>query len=109
MAGRYLLRRSGAQYYFVLQAANYQTLITSERYTTKQSAEGGIASVRVNSPIDARYNRLTAKDGSPYFVLKAANGEPIGTSETYSSAGAREGGIEATKIVGPIAPTVDET
>jgi len=69
MAGRYLLRRSGAQYYFVLQAANYQTLITSERYTTKQSAEGGIASVRVNSPIDARYNRLTARDGSPFLRL----------------------------------------
>ena len=109
MAGRYLLRRSGAQYYFVLQAANYQTLLTSERYTTKQSAEGGIASVRVNSPIDERYNRLTARDGSPYFVLKAANGEPIGTSETYSSTGARDNGIEATKTVGPTAPVVDET
>jgi len=109
MAGRYLLRRSGAQYDFVLQAANYQTLITSERYTTKQNAEAGIASVRANSPNDARYNRLIAKDGSPYFVLKAANGEPIGRSETYSSTGARDGGIEATKTVGPTAPVVDET
>ncbi|NII75199.1 hypothetical protein FHW84_003797 [Dyella sp. SG562] len=109
MAGRYLLRRSGTQYDFVLQAANNKTLITSERYTTKQSAEAGIASVRVNSPNDARYNRLTARDGSPYFVLKAANGEPIGTSETYSSTSARDGGIEATKTVGPTAPVVDET
>jgi uncharacterized protein YegP (UPF0339 family) len=43
------------------------------------------------------------RDGQLYFVLKAANGEIIGTSETYTSAGARLGGIEAVKVNAPVA------
>lgn len=41
----------------------------------------------------SRFERKTAKDGSPYFVLKAANGEIIGKSEMYSSVAAMENGI----------------
>ena len=47
----------------------------------KSGAENGIESVRTNSPKDARYERKESSSGQPFFVLKAANGEPIGRSE----------------------------
>jgi uncharacterized protein len=42
-------------------------------------------------------------------VLKAKNGEIIGTSEMYSSVGARDAGIDAVKRDAPPAPTKDLT
>jgi len=105
----YDLKRSGTQFMFNLRGENHETVLTSERYVSKQGAEGGIASVRVNSPIDARYNRLTASNGLPYFTLKGANGEVIGTSETYSSTTARDTGIDWVKRNGPGAITKDNT
>lgn len=110
MASRYVLTGpSGGQYRFVLKAANGETILTSERYTTKAGANNGIQSVKTNSPTDARYVRKNAANGQPMFNLKAANGEIIGTSETYSSEAAREGGITSVKTNGPTAPTDDQT
>jgi uncharacterized protein YegP (UPF0339 family) len=108
MAGRFILRRKSA-YSFVLQAANHQTILTSESYTQKGSALNGIESVKKNAPLDERYERRTAKDGSPYFVLKAANGQIIGMSEMYSSQAACENGIESVKKHAPQAEIVDDT
>jgi uncharacterized protein len=109
MAGTYDLKRSGAQFMFNLKAGNGQVILTSERYTTKQGAEGGIGSVKVNSPLDARYRKLTSSGGSPYFTLVAANGEALGSSEMYSSTTARDAGIDSVKANGPTASTTDNT
>lgn len=109
MAARYILSRSGVQFRFALKAGNGETILTSELYTTKQGAQGGIASVRLNSPLDARYERKNATSGLPMFNLKAANGERIGTSEQYSSTSARETGIQSVKTNGPTAPVDDQT
>lgn len=110
MAGWYELHKSpDGQYRFTLKAGNGERILVSERYQSKQSAEGGIASCQVNSPIDARYNRLNSVDGQYYFVLKAANGEPIGTSETYQTAQGRETGIESVKTNGPTKVVKDLT
>lgn len=49
MSGYYELKRSGDQYMFNLKAGNHEVILTSERYTTKASAQDGIASVRQNS------------------------------------------------------------
>ena len=38
-----LQRSSDDQYYFNLRAGNNQVILTSERYSTKASAENGIA------------------------------------------------------------------
>ena len=100
---------SDSQFMFNLKAANHQVILTSERYTSKQAAEGGIASVQKNSPDDARYQRKTAKDKSPYFVLVATNGEVIGASEMYSSAGAMEDGVASVKANGSGASIKDLT
>jgi uncharacterized protein len=86
-----------------------EVILNSERYQSKQGAERGIESVKANAPNDSRYERKTATNGQPYFVLKAANGEPIGRSETYSSTPAMEGGIESVKRNAPTAKTEDLT
>ncbi|MBA5202503.1 YegP family protein [Pectobacterium aroidearum] len=98
-----------SQFYFRLKAGNGEPILASEGYTSKANVKNGIESVKENAPQDARYERLTAKDGSPYFTLKAANHQIIGRSETYSSVQARENGIESVKKNAPGATTVDLT
>ncbi len=109
MSGYYDLKRSGDQYLFNLKAANHEVILTSERYTTKTSAQEGIRSVQQNSPIDARYQRKMASDNSPYFTLTASNGQTIGRSEMYSSTSARDNGIASVKTNGPTTTVKDNT
>lgn len=104
MAAHFHLKPSGTQWMFNLVGGNNEIMLTSERYTAKQSTQGGIASVKTNAPTETRYARLTNAAGKPYFVLKGANGEPLGTSEAYSSTSARDQGIEAVKRTAPTAP-----
>ena len=95
MAGIFVLKPSGDQFVFNLQAANGQVILSSERYTTRASARDGIESVRQNAAQAARFERLSSAAGEPYFVLKAANGQVIGRSETYSGNAAMENGIQS--------------
>jgi len=97
-----------ACYYFHLKAANGEIILASESYTSKQSAITGIASVKTNAAMVDAFNKLVAKDGKAYFTLEAKNGETIGVSETYSSAGARDYGIEAVTRNAALADTVDD-
>lgn len=101
MAGWYVLSSSDKGFSFVLKAASGETLVRSEVYNARASAEKGIASVQKNSPEEARYERKTASDGREYFNLKATNGQVIGTSSMYPSVEARDAAIEATKTDGP--------
>ena len=100
---------SANQYRFNLKAENGEKILHSEGYVTSTSCDNGIDSVRKNSLIDSRYDRRDSTNGQLYFVLKASNGEIIGTSETYTSASARENGIEAVKRVAPMAPVEDNS
>jgi uncharacterized protein YegP (UPF0339 family) len=104
----YHLVRSGTQYMFNLKGNNHERVLTSERYTTKASALSGIESVKANAPQDARYKKKTNSKGEPYFTLVAANGETLGTSESYSSESARDSGISWVKANAPSASTKDE-
>lgn len=105
MAAHFHLKPSGALWMFNLVGSNGEIVLTSERYASKQGAQGGAESVKTNAPTDARYVRLNNSAGKPYFLLKAANGESIGTSEAYSSASARDHGIETVKRIAPTAST----
>ena len=109
MAAKFEIKKStdGKQFLFHLKAANGQVVLASELYDAKKSAEKGIASVKKNAANDKRYERKTAKNGEPYFVLKAMNGEIIGTSEMYSSARSVEKGIASVKKNAPEAKVVD--
>tara|TARA_R110002072_G_scaffold18972_1_gene70194 strand:- start:3033 stop:3365 length:333 start_codon:yes stop_codon:yes gene_type:complete len=110
MAGKYDLKTSpSGKHMFNLKAGNGQIILTSQLYESKAAAENGIASVRVNSPDDARYERKISKSNEPYFVLKAANGQVIGSSEMYSGNAAMENGIQSVKTNGPTALVEDNT
>lgn len=103
MAGYYVLKKAAnGQYMFNLKAGNHEIILTGETYSSKAAAQNGIASVQKNSPDDANYERKTASNGSPYFVLKSpANGQTLGRSEMYSSTSAMENGIASVKTNGP--------
>jgi len=98
MAGWYELHKSSdGQFRFVLKASNAETILTSELYRARGSAENGIASVQANCASDERYERKTASNGKAYFNLKAANHQVIGTSQMYASDQSREAGIASVK------------
>ncbi|PJE41927.1 MAG: hypothetical protein CUR33_11020 [Pseudomonas sp.] len=100
---------SNQQYYFRLKAPNGEKILASEAYTTKASCQNGIQSVKVHSPYDANYKKLTATNSQYYFTLNAGNGQVIGVSETYTTTQARDGGIAAVKAYAPTALVVDLT
>lgn len=110
MAAKFDLKKSAdGQFFFNLKAANGQTILTSERYTKKPSAENGIASVKTNAPNPSRYDRRVNDSGKHYFVLKAANSQVIGNSQAYSSESAMENGIESVSKNAPGAEINDLT
>jgi uncharacterized protein YegP (UPF0339 family) len=63
----------------------------------------------------ARRQRVAGKfvtkktSGQYHFVLKAANGETIASSERYTSKAAAKNGIESVKKNASSAPVEDET
>ena len=81
------------EYYFNLKAGNHETILQSEGYKAKASAENGIESVKTNSQSDERFERKVAKNGQYYFSLNATNGQSIGRSEMYTTKAAMENGI----------------
>ena len=110
MAGWYELSNStDGQFRFVLKAGNAETILTSELYKTRASAENGIASVQKNCTDDGRYERKEAKDGRHFFNLKAANHQVIGSSQMYAAAASCEKGIESVKTNGTSDVIKDKT
>lgn len=108
MAGKFELKQlKNEQYLFNLKAGNGQIILTSEQYKSKSGALNGIESVRKNAVDAGRFETLEAKNGEPYFVLKARNGEVIGKSETYSSEAALKNGIDSVMKNAPDAALVE--
>jgi uncharacterized protein YegP (UPF0339 family) len=110
MAGTFVIEvgKTG-KYRFNLRSGNHQVILSSETYDSKAGAENGIESVRKNATDDSQVMRKTAKDGSPYFVIKAKNGETIGKSEMYSSSSGMENGIKSVAANAPTATVVDRS
>ena len=110
MAGWYELSKSSdGQFRFVLKTGTGDTLLTSELYKAKSSAQGGIASVQANSLLDDRYERKTSSNGKAYFNLKAGNQQVIGTSQMYATEAAREADIARVRAEGPSTTVKDNT
>jgi uncharacterized protein YegP (UPF0339 family) len=102
MNGYYELKEAaGGKYKFNLKAGNHEIILSSQLYTSKAGAEGGIKSCQANGSDDSNFERLTAKNGQPYFNLKAGNGQIIGTSEMYNSEAARDNGIKSVQTNSP--------
>ncbi len=109
MAGYYELKQmANGNFMFTLKAGNHQVILTSQGYKEKRSALAGIESCRKNGGNDGRYERKTAKDGSPFFTLTATNGQVIGSSEMYSAPAAMENGISSVKT-NCVSETVKDT
>ena len=83
------------RYYFHLQAGNGEIVLQSQGYTSRTSANNGIASVQSNGSDPRRYTVRAAADGKSYFVLKAANGAVIARGEAYDSVSNANRGIDA--------------
>lgn len=95
---RFVIQKAkNGQFYFNLKAKNGQVILTSEMYKTKAAAQNGIESVRKNASNDGRFDRKATTKGQPFFALKAANNEPIGRSETYTTKSAMEKGVASVK------------
>jgi len=110
MPASFIIRKAAnGQFYFNLTAENNKVILTGETYRSKAGALNGIQSVRQSARLDKRFQRMTSKSGKPYFVLVAANGEPIGRSQTYASTRAMRGGIAAVKRVAGRAVVRDDT
>ncbi|MCF0173685.1 MAG: YegP family protein [Bacteroidales bacterium] len=108
--GKFVVKlRTNGDYQFDLKATNGQVILTSQGYKSKATCLNGIESVKKNCLVDARFERKTAKDGSPYFNLKATNGQVIGSSEMYSSVANMENGIASVVKNAPEAPIEDTT
>ncbi|WP_097447538.1 YegP family protein [Escherichia coli] len=93
----------------ILQLSKSSIYSTKPLYTSKASAEKGIASVRSNSPQEERYEKKTASNGKFYFNLKAANHQIIGSSQMYATAQSRETGIASVKANGTSQTVKDNT
>ena len=110
--GKFVIRsvRSGLK--FDLYAANGQSILTSEVYSTEHVCRKGIESVRKNGPIAGVENQTEEgyavlahpkfemyQDKAEFyrFRLKARNGEIIAVSETYLAKAGCLNGIESVK------------
>jgi uncharacterized protein len=98
MAGYFQLKSAANdKWMFNLKAGNHETILTS-----KAAATAGIESVRKAAVDDSAFERKSAADKSPYFVLTSkANGQTLGKSEMYSTAAAMEGGVASVKANAP--------
>lgn len=99
--------RKNGEFQFNLLATNGQVILSSEGYTTKTACLNGIESVKKNAPVEARYEVKEAKNGKPFFNLKATNGQTIGSSQMYASERTMKAGIASVMRNAPDAPVIE--
>jgi uncharacterized protein YegP (UPF0339 family) len=77
--GKFVITKSeNGSFHFNLKAGNGEIILASEAYNSRAACENGMESVQ-NKKED--YDRKESSIGKPYFNLKAANHQVIGTSE----------------------------
>lgn len=110
--GKFMIRTVNSGLKFDLYAANGQSILTSEVYTSEHACRKGIESVRKNATIakledqtEPYFQKLTNpkfelyqdKHGTYRFRLKARNGEIIAVSEVYNAKAGCLNGIESVR------------
>ena len=89
------------KWFFNLTGGNGETMASSEAYSSRTGALGGMLSVLDNGADHTRYQLLQATNGQFYFNLLAANGQVIATSETYTKkTSAKSAMFSVTQSVG---------
>jgi uncharacterized protein YegP (UPF0339 family) len=122
MPHRFKISPSKSGEYVAKFVYNAETLVWSETYKSRQSAENCIASIKKNAPeapvVDLtkdeagkgyRFEIAASKDGQTFVRFVAANGETMVRSETYRSKSSSRNCIASIKKNAPGAETVDET
>ena len=99
--------RKNGEFQFNLKASNGEIILTSEGYTTKAACLNGAESVKKNAVEEKRFEKMVAKNGKPYFTLKATNGQVIGQSQMYASERNRDNGIASVMKNAPVAEIVE--
>jgi len=107
MAKFEITTRKNGEFQFNLKASNGEVILTSEGYTTKAACLNGAESVKKNAVDEKRYEKMVAKNGKPYFTLKATNGQVIGQSQMYASERNRDNGIASVMKNAPVAEIVE--
>ena len=107
MAKFEITTRKNGEFQFNLKASNGEVILTSEGYTTKAACLNGAESIKKNAVEEKRFEKLVAKNGKPYFTLKATNGQVIGQSQMYASERNRDNGIASVMKNAPIAEIVE--
>lgn len=109
---KFVIRTVPSGVKFDLHAANGQSILTSEVYTTLNACRKGIESVRKNAPkaklenqtevgwkslTNPKFEMYQDKSGSYRFRLKARNGEIIAVSERYNARAGCLNGIDSVR------------
>ena len=100
---------------------NAETLVWSENYKSKASAQNCIDSLKKNAPGAAvfdltkgetgkgyRFEIVASKDGQTFVRFIASNNEPMVRTETYKSKSSAKNAIESLKKRAVDTPVVDE-
>lgn len=110
--GKFVIREVASGVKFDLYAANGQSILTSEVYTTLAACRKGVESVRKNAPAakvedqtmegfrkltNPKFEVYQDKAGAYRFRLKARNGEIIAVSERYNARAGCINGVESVK------------
>ncbi len=104
------LRKSQANepFTFIFADNKGNTIVKSENYKIKKSAQNGIESVKKNSQVDNNYEFKESKNGKFYFNIKAPNGQVVGTSAMFNSTKDRDEAIKQLKEEAPEAEVTEE-
>ncbi|MBR3949596.1 MAG: YegP family protein [Oscillospiraceae bacterium] len=110
--GKFVIRAVQSGIKFDLYAANGQSILTSEVYTTLAACRKGIESVRKNAPAakledrtvpeskvltNPKFEMYQDRSGAYRFRLKARNGEIIAVSDAYTARAGCLNGIESVR------------
>ena len=110
MPGKFEVYKDKAgEYRFRLKAANGQNILSSEGYKSKSACMNGVESVQKNSQDPDRFEKNKTASGRYNFKLCAANGQCIGTSQTYDSASGCSNGMKSVAKSAPDATVDDQT
>jgi len=100
------------EFYFVLKAANGGVIGVSETYVTKYNAERALNTVNkivtrmpsvFDAPSGAKFSVFKGIDAKYYFNLRAANGEIVMQSQSYSARTSAVGGVGSVQTNGKVA------
>lgn len=110
MAGKFeLFKDKKGEFRFRLKSGNGEIVLSSEGYKDRAGALNGVESVKKNADDIGRFEMKVSAGGKHHFVLKAANHQVIGSSETYDSEDACKNGVKSVRASALGAAVDDQT